>query len=123
MEKNIKELIDREFSCSKGLKISKIYQVNKDVNDILPYIIGMSTLSTFKFLLKTQDLNAAVNCAINEARCNSKYISLLETFTPREWLTIARAAIGLNGLVSQPIENGRIDFLNLGNMNTSGRGM
>ena len=123
--KNIKEIMDREFSSpSKTYKIKKIYQVKKnEVEDIYSYTVGNSTLSTFNNLLNNEDLNNAVNGAIEEARGNSKYVSLLESFTPRVWLSISGAALGLKGYVSQDLEPkkyGPIDFLNLGNVS---RGM
>ena len=118
---NIKEIMDKEFNSNgRRVKITKIYRVSKnEVKDIYSFIVGTSTLSTFNNLLNNEDLNNAVNGAIEEARGNSKYISLLETFTPRVWLSISGAALGLKGYVSQDLEPkkyGPIDFLNLGNV-------
>ena len=118
---NIREIIEKEFNkpCESS-KISKIYRVNKnEVKDVYSFIVGTSTLSTFNNLLNNEDLNNAVNSAIEEARGNSKFISLLETFTPRVWLSISSSALGLKGYVSQDLEPkkyGPIDFLNLGNV-------
>lgn len=121
MKNNIKELMDKEFeSNGRRVKISKIYRVNKgEVKDIYSFTVATSTLSTFNSLLNNEDLNKAVNDAIEEVRGNSKFISLLETFTPRVWLSISSSALGLKGYVSQDLETkkyGPIDFLNLGNV-------
>lgn len=121
MKNNIKELMDKEFeSNGRRVKISKIYRVNKgEVKDIYSFTVATSTLSTFNSLLNNEDLNKAVNDAIEEVRGNSKFISLLETFTPRVWLSISSSALGLKGYVTQDLEPkkyGPIDFLNLGNV-------
>lgn len=124
---NINKLIELEFNNpnNKCKKIKKIFRVSKgETKDVYAFIIGSSTLSTFTNLLISNDLNIAVNSAIEEARSRFKYISLLDTITPRLWLNISNAALGLKGYVSKTLEQnnyGPIDFLNLGSMDTSKR--
>ena len=122
---NIKDIIEKEYSSSnESYKITKVYEVKKNESkDIYAYIIGSSTLSTFNYLLNSNDLNIAVNNAIEEVRGNSRFINLMETFTPRVWQSITSAAVGLKGYVQQDLESkqyGPIDFLNIG---TTSRGI